>query len=157
MLVPQAPLGSPPPTTPGLTRGSGGEGLGVGGLHLAKRKPDNRTQRARRLRRATTDAERMLWQCLRAIKPNDSHFRRQATIGPYFADFACHERRLVIELDGGQHNMPDGVAADAERTAFLESRGYRVLRFWNNDVLGNIDGVMTVIAAALEDRTSESS
>jgi very-short-patch-repair endonuclease len=119
------------------------------------RNPDSRTQRARRLRSDVTDAERALWQRLRAIKPSGSHFRRQATIGPYFADFACHEKRLIIELDGGQHNMPEGVAGDSERTAFLELHGYRVLRFWNNDVLGNIDGVMTVIVEALEDQTSD--
>jgi len=122
---------------------------------LSTRKSDNRTQRARRLRRDVTDAERVLWQRLRAIKPNGSHFRRQATIGPYFADFACHEKRLVIELDGGQHNTSQGVEADEKRTAFLQSRGYRVLRFWNNDVLGNIDGVMKAISEALEDRTSD--
>ena len=122
---------------------------------MSTRKSDNRTQRARRLRRDVTDAERVLWQRLRAIKPNGSHFRRQATIGPYFADFACHEKRLVIELDGGQHNTSQGVEADEKRTAFLQSRGYRVLRFWNNDVLGNIDGVMKAISEALEDRTSD--
>jgi very-short-patch-repair endonuclease len=82
----------------------------------------------------------------------DSHFRRQATIGPYFADFACHERRLVIEVDGGQHAETSHIMRDDKRTQFLEARGYRVLRFWNNDVLSNIEGVMQVISDALAAR-----
>lgn len=78
--------------------------------------------------------------------PGAAHFRRQATIGPYFADFACHTHRLVIEIDGGQHAES---ASDATRTSYLEASGYRVLRFWNNDVLGNIDGVFETIIGAL--------
>ena len=95
-----------------------------------------------------TDAERKLWRHLRALLPS-SHWRRQATIGPYFADFACHDARLVIEVDGGQHNLEDQAGAKSKRTAYLEAQGYRVLRFWNNEVLGNIDGVMTIITEAL--------
>jgi very-short-patch-repair endonuclease len=87
---------------------------------------------------------------LRHLSVNGSHFRRQATIGPYFADFACHGAKLVIELDGGQHNEAEGMGRDAIRTSVLESRGYRVLRFWNNDVLGNVEGVMEMIAAAVK-------
>jgi len=101
------------------------------------------------MRHEPTDAERVLWQRLRHLNVAGSHFRRQATIGPYFADFACHASRLVIEPDGGQHNEALGLARDARRTAELESRGYRVLRFWNNEVLGNVDGVMETIAAAV--------
>ena len=96
-----------------------------------------------------TDAEKKLWWHLRQIAMKDSHFRRQATIGPYFADFACHERRLVIEVDGGQHNEMSRATADDRRTEFLHAHGYRMLRFWNNEVLGNIDGVMQIICAAL--------
>jgi very-short-patch-repair endonuclease len=93
-----------------------------------------------------TDAERKLWWHLRRRLPvAGTHFRRQATIGPYYADFACHEKRIVIEVDGGGHAEGDRMAADVARTAYLNSFGYRVLRFWNNDVLGNIEGVMTVI------------
>ena len=103
------------------------------------------------MRHEPTDAERVLWQHLRHLTVAGSHFRRQATIGPFFADFACHAARLVIELDGGQHNEAAGLARDAKRTADLESRGYCVLRFWNNDVLGNVEGVMEVIAAAVRD------
>jgi very-short-patch-repair endonuclease len=101
------------------------------------------------MRHEPTDAERVLWQHLRHLRITDSHFRRQATIGSYFADFACHRSRLIIELDGGQHNLPQGITADARRTADLKARGYRVLRFWNNDVLSNIEGVMETIAAAV--------
>jgi very-short-patch-repair endonuclease len=100
------------------------------------------------MRHVPADAERALWRHLRHLAVAGSHFRRQATIGPYFADFACHTSRLVIEIDGGQHNEAIGVARDARRTADLESRGYRVLRFWNNDVLSNVEGMMETIAAA---------
>ena len=110
---------------------------------------DRRVPRARKLRRDMTDAERKLWWHLRRLPIEHSHFRRQATIGPYFADFACHERRLVIELDGGGHASEEAIAGDAARTAYLNARGYRVLRFWNNDVLGNIDGVLEQIAGAI--------
>ncbi|RAI38633.1 hypothetical protein CH338_12030 [Rhodoplanes elegans] len=112
------------------------------------RRRDTRVDRARNLRREMTDAERKLWRHLRALLPS-SHWRRQATIGPYFADFACHDARLVIEVDGGQHNLEDQAGAKSKRTAYLEAQGYRVLRFWNNEVPGNIDGVMTVVPEAL--------
>jgi very-short-patch-repair endonuclease len=98
-----------------------------------------------------TDAERKLWQVLRRLPLDGSHFRRQATIGPFFADFACHELRLVIEVDGGQHNEHAHAIADAKRTEFLNSQGYRVLRFWNNDVLSNPEGVVTVIQSAVHE------
>jgi very-short-patch-repair endonuclease len=97
---------------------------------IAKR---TRTQ-ARALRRRPTDAERKLWYLLRSLKPMRIHFRRQAPIGIYVADFAWHAGKLVIELDGSQHaDARQGY--DLQRTAWLESQGYRVLRFWNNDVL----------------------
>src|SRR5262249_53587114 len=110
---------------------------------------DPRVPRARKLRRDMTDAERKLWWHLRRLPIEHSHFRRQATIGPYFADFACHEQRLVIEVDGAQHNEPENVIRDTERSIYLQSQGYRILRFWNNDVLKNIDGVMEAILAAM--------
>jgi very-short-patch-repair endonuclease len=84
-----------------------------------------------------------------------SLFRRQATIGPYFADFACHERRLVIEVDGEQHNETSHAALDQKRTRFLEAHGYRVLRFWNNEVMGNIDGVLQMIFLALRESETQ--
>ena len=102
--------------------------------------------RAQRLRREMTDAERKLWSALRNRQLDGAKFRRQQPIGPFIADFVCQEQRLIIEADGGQH--ADGVTDD-RRTAFLESKGYRVLRFWNNDILSNLDGVAQVIAVAL--------
>ena len=100
-----------------------------------------------------TDAERKLWWNLRALLAKEFHFRRQATIGPYFVDFACHQRRIVVEVDGSQHMTR--VRSDVARTAFLNSRGYRVLRFWNNEVLQQPDAVMAAIYDALcEDRGS---
>ena len=111
---------------------------------------DMRVPRARRLRRDVTDAEHKLWRHLKRLSFPHSRFRRQATIGPYFADFACHEVRLIIEVDGGQHNEAPHLAADAARNAFLNAHGYRILRFWNNEVLENIDGVLESIDEALK-------
>ena len=103
--------------------------------------------RARRLRQDLTDAERLLWSRLRRNRLEEWHFRRQAPIGPYTVDFACVAAGLVIEVDGGQHAAQR--EKDAARTAYLEARGYRVIRFWNNEVIGNLDGVLEVIRAAL--------
>jgi very-short-patch-repair endonuclease len=116
----------------------------------ASQNTDRRVPRARRLRRDMTDAEKKLWWHLRHLPVARTHFRRQATIGPYFADFACHEKRLVIEVDGGGHARAEQSAADAARTVYLEAKGYRVLRFWNHDVLKEIDAVMLAILSAIE-------
>ncbi len=89
---------------------------------------------AQQMRSAPTDAERKLWQIVRALKRLGFHFRRQAPIGKYIADFAWHHGKLVIELDGGQHNDVRR-NYDSRWSAWLESQGYRVLRFWNDDVL----------------------
>ena len=97
------------------------------------------------LRRNATDAEQALWLQLRGRRLGGGKFRRQWTIGPYVVDFCCLEARLIVEVDGGQHR-PE---RDRARTEFLRSRGFRVIRFWNNDVLGNPDGVLTVLLDAL--------
>ena len=89
---------------------------------------------ARTLRRSPTDAERKMWFLLRSLKPLGVHFRRQAPIGIYIADFVWHAGKLVVELDGSQH-AETRAAYDTKRTEWLQSQGYRVLRFWNNDVL----------------------
>ena len=103
---------------------------------------------ARAMRKAPTEAEKKLWWHLRHRLPlSGTHFRRQVRIGRYIVDFASHRTKLVIEIDGGQH--VEQAAADAARTKFLESEGYRVVRFWNNEVLTNIDGVLEAIASAL--------
>ena len=101
---------------------------------------------ARQLRRTETDAERSLWHCLRNRALMGCKFRRQHPIGPYIADFVCLEVALVIELDGGQHAE---VGVDDVRTSFLEHQGYRVLRFWNNDVLTQTDAVLAVVHGAI--------
>ena len=104
--------------------------------------------RARELRRKGTDAEHRLWSRLRN-KGLGVKFRRQHPIGPYVVDFFSLEGKLVVELDGGQHNDDDGRHADQGRTRFLESRGYRILRFWNNEVLQDTDAVLLRIADLL--------
>jgi very-short-patch-repair endonuclease len=106
--------------------------------------------RARSLRRTSTDAERKLWYALRRKQLEGFRFRRQHPIGPYVVDLVCLSERLVIEVDGGQH--AERVDYDRERTHWLESRGYRVLRFWNHDVLLNAAGVVDVILDTLERR-----
>ena len=103
--------------------------------------------RARGLRHRLTDAERVLWHALRNRALAGHKFRRQHPIGPFIADFACPASRLIIELDGGQH--ADRGKQDDTRTRSLASQGYRVLRFWNNEVLNNVMGVLETIQAEL--------
>ena len=101
---------------------------------------------AARLRRDMTDVERKLWLAVRDRRLGGFKFRRQATIGLFIVDFLCAESRLIVELDGGQHSEQ----ADARRTAFLEKQGYRVIRFWNVDVIESFEGVLDMILAALQ-------
>jgi very-short-patch-repair endonuclease len=105
--------------------------------------------RARSLRRHSTDAERLIWAAVHAHRLNGASFRRQTPIGPYVADFVCHEAMLIIELDGGQHFEAENTRRDARRDAFLRSKGFRVLRFNNYDVMTNKTGVPETIAVAL--------
>ena len=102
---------------------------------------------ARRLRRDQTRAEALLWSRLRNRRLNGYKFHRQYALERYIVDFVCREHRLVVEVDGGQHGRDN--AADAVRSAWLGERGFRVLRFWNNEVMENLEGVLTTIAAAL--------
>jgi acyl-CoA synthetase (NDP forming)/very-short-patch-repair endonuclease len=108
--------------------------------------PDWQRQAARRPRREMTDAEQKLWQALRAHRFHGFAFRRQAPIGPYIADFVCHQLKLVVEADGGLHPGSD---RDAERDAWLAREGYRVLRFWNNDLLENLEEVLDRIGSEI--------
>lgn len=103
--------------------------------------------RARELRKNLTDAERKLWAQLRLRQVEGHRFRRQRPVGPYIVDFICLEQRLIIEVDGGQH--AERTSKDAKRDAWLRSQGYRVLRFWNNEVLSQTEGVLHVIIEAL--------
>jgi very-short-patch-repair endonuclease len=107
---------------------------------------------ARDLRRRQTDAEHRLWARLRDRRLLGVKFSRQVPIGPYIVDFCCRELKLIVELDGGQHAIQG--AYDAERTAFLERLGHSVLRFWDNDVLRNTEGVLIRIVEALATRPS---
>ena len=109
---------------------------------------EGRVRGARSLRKRQTDAEQRLWTRLRDRQLLGFKFRRQHLIGRYIADFCCAEARFVIELDGDQHAIDR--ASDAERTAILEREGYRVLRFWDNDVFQNLEGVLVRIAEALK-------
>jgi very-short-patch-repair endonuclease len=111
---------------------------------------DFKTERARLLRQNPTKAEHRLWYRLRSRSINGHKFVRQIPIGPYVVDFLCREKRLIVELDGGQHadNQRDQV-----RDKWLVDHGYRVMRFWNNDVMRNIEGVLETIAAALDEES----
>ena len=103
-------------------------------------------ERAKDLRSRMTDAERRLWYRLRAHRLNGCKFKRQVPIGPYVVDFASLERKLIVEVDGGQHAASE---TDRRRDAFLRGQGYRVIRFWNNDVLRQTDSVLEEIVAAI--------
>ncbi|MDR0275732.1 MAG: DUF559 domain-containing protein [Burkholderiaceae bacterium] len=100
---------------------------------------------ARKLRANMTDAEQQLWRHLRQHQLANCRFRRQHPVGPFIADFACIEKRLIVEIDGGQHNP----TADSSRNAWFERDGWRVLRYWNNDVLGKTEDVLADILRVL--------
>ena len=105
-------------------------------------------ERAKELRKSMTDAESRMWYYLRNRRLNGYKFVREHVIENYIADFVCREKKLVIEIDGGQHM--DAVAYDIQRTRCLEANGYRVLRFWNNEVYNNIQGVIDSILNLLD-------
>lgn len=106
--------------------------------------------RSRKLRSTLTDAEQLLWRHLRQKQMAGIKFRRQHPVGPYVIDFACLSAKLAIEIDGGQH--AEMKSKDTRRDAFLIQKGFRVLRFWNNEVLGNIEGVMERIWATASEK-----
>ena len=110
-------------------------------------------KRARALRRKLTDAELLLWLDIRELKRAGFHFRRQVPIGPYCADFACHSARLIVELDGSQHYDPRHLRHDAKRDAYLESRGYLILRIWNGAVFANPGGVADYVLLKAKERS----
>ena len=116
---------------------------------------DPRTPRARALRREMTEAERKLLRGLRTLPLEETHWRRQAPVGGYVVDFACHGLRLAIEVDGAQHGFDDERRRDERRTAALEAAGYRVLRFWNHEVLREMQMVLDTIHAAVAERLQE--
>ncbi len=121
-------------------RGEGEDGGDMNG--------NDSTVNARRMRNHLTDAEKKLWRYLRLKNIDGNKFRRQQPIGKYIVDFVSLEKKLIVEVDGGQHG--EQITYDNERTAWLESEGYRVLRFWNNEVLEDTEVVLEVIVRALE-------
>ena len=106
---------------------------------------------ARKLRRQITDAEALLWSHLRNRQLSNCKFRRQHSIGPYYADLACVEKKLVIEVDGGQHVTNE--EADKKRSEYLAEKGYQVLRFWNHEVLTDTETVLEKILSSLSEGT----
>ncbi|NSW79627.1 MAG: endonuclease domain-containing protein [Chthonomonadetes bacterium] len=112
------------------------------------RLPDYILQLCRDFRHQPTPAEQFLWECLRARRLNGLKFRRQHAIGRYIVDFYCHERRLIVELEGDVHSTSEQQVYDAMRFADLEAQGYRVLRFRNEDLLRNPEAVLACIAEA---------
>ncbi len=141
--VPRALIPSP---------GGGGappKAAGWGDIMVGKATDRFRRNTARRLRANATNAETVLWRHLKKLEPHGTHFRRQVPLGPFVADFACMAARLVVEIDGSQHSDEPNKARDDARTCWLESEGYRVIRFWNNDIVQNAEGVLDVIYGAL--------
>ena len=104
---------------------------------------------AKRLRANTTPHERTLWRALKELPIEGTHFRRQAPIGRYVVDFLCPAKHLIIELDGGHHNDDATAQHDSERQTWLEQEGYRVIRFWNSDVTGDLNAVLERIYVEL--------
>ena len=130
--------------------GEGWEGVmfpAAQGRAMKKHPVDGARARARTLRQNMTEAERRVWQILRLHQIQGYKFRRQVPIGRYIADFVCHEARLIVEIDGGQHDRSS--PREAERSGFLQNEGYRILRLWNDKVLANLDGVHETIAGEL--------
>ena len=107
-------------------------------------------ERARAMRSDMTEAERRLWQAIRARRLMGLRFRRQIVLGDYIVDFVCPSHRLIIELDGSQHGEDDAAFYDDRRTKWLEEEGYTVLRFWNDDVMRDLDGVCSHIVGVVE-------
>jgi len=105
---------------------------------------------ARRFRQSQTDAEKALWARLKNKQLESVKFRRQQPLGLYIVDFVSFERKIIVEVDGGQHNEREGKKRDKKRAAWLKENGYQVLRFWNNEVLMNMEGVLEKIEEALK-------
>jgi len=113
-------------------------------------------KRRQTLRRNQTDAEKALWSKVRNKQIFGIKFFRQYSVGPYILDFYCPTRKLAVELDGGQHNEPEKIEYDAERTAFLKEQGIEVMRFWNHDVLTRMESVLIMLAQRIEPEANSS-
>jgi very-short-patch-repair endonuclease len=132
-------------TSIGVLALSGGRGLAEG--KLIQESAMNLTNKARSLRKNQTDVEQLLWKHIRNRQLYNYKFRRQFPVEPYVADFACLELKLIIELDGGQ--PANRINHDNQRSLFLEQRGFKVIRFWNNDAIENTVGVLEAIHLAI--------
>ncbi len=108
---------------------------------------------AKEMRSNMTPAETKMWRILRGKRFQNLKFKRQVLIGNYIVDFLCEDKKIIIEIDGGQHNEELNIQSDKNRTRYLENNGYKVLRFWNNEVMKNIDGVMEVIFREVEGKS----
>ncbi len=106
---------------------------------------DDLQTKARYLRKNLTEQERKLWNIIRNKQFYGYKFLRQYPIEPYIVDFVCREKKIIIEIDGGQHNEPEGIEYDKKRSLFLSSRGFKVIRFWNNEIDNNIEGVYQIL------------
>ncbi|MDG4880147.1 DUF559 domain-containing protein [Mesorhizobium sp. WSM4884] len=129
-----------------------GDGVGEGAAETRSRRKQGTTQRARSLRQTGNQAEALLWLELKARKLGGYRFTRQFSIGPYFADFACREKWLVVEVDGSQHADS---SYDRRRDDFMRAQGYSILRLWNHDVLKHRPSICETILAALDGRLAE--
>ncbi len=144
-----------PPEREGPTpRRRAGEGLSTGGGATDDAYDRLPTERSRELRNSATPAERKLWSVLSNRQLCGVRFNRQVVIRPYICDLVARSAKLIIEIDGGHHG--NSIGYDLARTAFLEAKGYHVMRFWNNEVLENIEGVVTTIAQALNSASHQS-
>ena len=122
------------------------------GERVAAATASRKTEHARRLRLTQTDPERLLWSRLRARRLCGWEFRRQTPIGRYVVDFCCPDAWLVIELDGGGHTRDDAIRQDVARSREIEAAGYLLIRFWNREVIDNLDGICDTILAQIEAR-----
>ncbi|WP_375244489.1 DUF559 domain-containing protein [Sphingomonas parapaucimobilis] len=139
----------PPPQAHPLPQAGGDRGEGPRPF-----REDRPTRQARELRLNPTDAERRLWRALSRRQVAGVRFNRQVPVGRYIADFAARSEKLIVEVDGGQHD--ERAAYDEARTRYLAAQGWRVIRFWNNDVLQNLEGVVATIERALAEKPSPS-
>ena len=113
----------------------------------------NNLKNAKEMRSNMTPAETKMWRFLRGKRFQCLKFKRQVLIGNYIVDFLCEDKKIIIEIDGGQHNEELNIQSDKNRTRYLENNGYKVLRFWNDEVMKNINGVMEVIFREIEGKS----
>lgn len=111
---------------------------------------EEKFNKARNLRKKSTPQELKLWKLIKNKQVKNYKFKRQVPIGNYIVDFSCAEKKLIIEIDGGQHNTETEIIYDKKRTEYLEKQGYKVIRFWNNEIDNNIEGVYSIILEQLQ-------